>query len=367
MLQNKISRILEGYTVEMKVKYLIVGLVMSSLILTLACAGGPEPSSEERDYYGSEQPLTTATITQVQYNVDAAQMIVRTANMYIVVEDIEASLDDIQSIASQFGGYVVSSNSWQDGTRTRGNIVIRVLVENYNDALDEISNLAVEVISKSETSVDVTEEYTDLEAKLNNLKATESQLLLLMERVETVEDILAIQKELTNTREEIELIKGRMQYLEQTSATSLIEVNLEESGIRIEFTVNNRNVSQGEDVFFSADVSGGFTPYSYDWDFGDGQTSTDPSPSHSYKSRGNYTVSLTVTDDRNNSGTYTRTNYINVAQGWNAGNVAAQAWNGLVTFGKVLVNIIIWLAIFSPVWIAIGAAIFFLRRRRRKR
>ncbi|MFC1846939.1 DUF4349 domain-containing protein [Chloroflexota bacterium] len=349
-------------------KCIIAGFLLITAVTLFfsGCGGGEDETWDGVSPGSSEYPFSTATITQVQYNIDAGQMIVRTADIYIVVEDIGTGLDDISSIASRFGGYVVSSNNWQESARTRGNIVIRVLAENYDSALDEISELAVEVTSRSETSEDVTEEYVDLEAKLHNLEAAESQLLLLMEKAESVDDILAIQNEITDTREEIELIKGRMQYLERTSATSLIEVNLEEAGIKVEFTVNSRNISQGEEVFFTASVSGGFTPYSYEWDFGDGQTSTDSSPSHSYRSQGNYTVSLSVTDDRGNTDTYTRTSYVNVAQGWNAGSVAERAWNGLITFGKALVNIIIWLAIFSPVWIAIGAVIFLLRRRSKR-
>jgi len=79
--------------------------------------------------------------------------------------------------------------------------------------------------------------FVDLTAKLKNLEATEQQLLKIMEKAEKVEDILAIQRELTNTRQQIEQTKGRMQYLEQTSATSLIEVSLEQSKLDAKFTV----------------------------------------------------------------------------------------------------------------------------------
>jgi hypothetical protein len=79
------------------------------------------------------------------------------------------------------------------------------------------------------TAEDVTEEYVDLEAQLSNLQATEAQYLVLLEKAETVEDMLKVQKELSNVRGQIEQIEGRMKYLEQTSETSLIEVNLQET------------------------------------------------------------------------------------------------------------------------------------------
>jgi plastocyanin len=205
---------------------------------------------------------------------------------------------------------------------------------------------------------------------LHNLEATEEQLLRLMEKAETVEEMLDVQRELSRTRGEIEQTKGRMQYLERTSATSLIEVHLEQARLDVNFAADKRTVKEGQKVQFTIrQIAGGFAPYSYEWDFGDGNTSTDKAPTHAYKTAGSYTVSLKVTDDRGNTDTETRHDYITVLPGWSAGIIASGAWNGLVTFGHVLVNIFIWVGIFSPVWIVIGVIVYFAwwRRRRRKK
>ena len=295
------------------------------------------------------------------------RMIVRTGQMSIVVEDVTVAIERITELAQSTQGYVVSSNSWRDGERLRGIITIRVPTAEFTNILTKISSIAVEVSSQTTSSQDVTEEFVDLTAKLKNLEATEQQLLKIMEKAEKVEDILAIQRELTNTRQQIEQIKGRMQYLEQTSATSLIEVSLEQSKLDAKFTVNRRFIKSGEVVQFSSQVSGGFPPYSYSWDFGDGKTSNDASPLHKYRGSGDYTITLTITDDRGNSDTVTLSDYITVQPGWSAGNIAGNAWNGLASFGRVLLNIVIWLGIFSPVWIIGGGIVYWLVRRRRKK
>ncbi|GAI37823.1 unnamed protein product, partial [marine sediment metagenome] len=184
---------------------------------------------------------------------------------------------------------------------------------------------------------------------------------------EEVEDMLAVQREISKTRGEIEQTKGRMQYLEQTSATSLIRVQLNQAEIDVSFTASKKRVEEGEKVEFEGRVHGGFPPYSYEWDFGDGETSTSAYPVHSYKSVGSYTVSLKVTDDRDNTDTKTRDDYIAVRPGWSAGNIARSAWNGLVTFGHVLANIFIWVGILSPIWIVVGGGVFYWWRRRKRR
>jgi hypothetical protein len=295
-------------------------------------------------------------------------MIIRTASMYLVVEDVARAIEQITQLATTYKGFVVSSNSWQERDRMMGNIAIRVEVANFDNAMRALRGMAVEVRSESTTGQDVTEEYTDLDAKLRNLEAAEAQLLKLMEeKTEKVTDILEVQRELVKTRGEIEQTKGRMQYLEKSSSMSLIQINLEQSKLTVEFSAEPRSVKVGRQVWFNPVVSGGFQPYSYEWDFGDGSTSTDPQPSHVYKSDGTYTVNLKVTDDHGSIVTKQRDDYITVIAGWKASNTATSAWNGLVGFGHVLVNFIVWLGIFSPVWIVIGVIVYFAWWRRRKK
>jgi hypothetical protein len=295
------------------------------------------------------------------------RMIVKSGYLTMVVEDVTVAIERIVKIAEGASGYVVSSNSWREGERLRGTITIRVPAGEFGNLMSVVSALAVEVTVQTTTSQDVTEEYVDLDAKLKNLQATEQQLLRIMEKGEKVEDILAVQRELTNTRAQIEQTKGRMQYLEKTAATSLIEVSLEQSKLDAKFTVDRRFIKSGESVRFSSQVAGGFAPYSYQWDFGDSKTSNEAAPVHVYRGTGEHTVVLTVTDDRGNSASATMKDYVSVQAGWSAGNVAGSAWNGLAAFGRALASIGIWLGVFSPVWIVGGGIAFWRLRRRSKR
>jgi len=90
----------------------------------------------------------------------------------------------------------------------------------------------------------------DLSAKLHNLEASEEQLLRLMEQAGEVTEILDVQRELSKTRGEIEQTKGRMQYLEQTSAMSLIQVRLEQAELDVTFTASKKTVKTGQDIRF---------------------------------------------------------------------------------------------------------------------
>jgi len=300
-------------------------------------------------------------------SIDTDRMIIRTANMQLVVDDVRDTIDKIAELAQGREGYVVNSSSWKEGERIVGQITIRVPSSDFNYAMSVLREMAVEVNSETTSSQDVTEEYVDLEATLRNLEATEAQLLKLMEKAVKVEDILNVQRELSRVQQDIERTKGRMQYLERTSAMSLIQVLLEQSKLEVRFSASTTTAKEGEQIRFYSDVGGGIAPYSWEWDFGDGNTSTDNNPGHKYKSKGTYTVTLAVTDDRGNQDTEKRSDYITILPGWSAGNIVDSAWNGLINFGRILANILIWLGIFSPVWIVVGVILYFAWWRRRKK
>jgi len=361
-------------------KRLIIGLLLVTLLFgAFGCAApsAPEsmPASAPRPEPAIEAPPPAPALAPGREEVvkdgdlvatTEERMIVRNGDMSLVVVDITQARDEIAQMAVRFGGYVVSSWISGEEEEMRGNISIRVPDDKFEPTLAELRSLAVRVASESTDSQDVTEEYVDLQARLKNAEATESQYLALLEKAEEVEDILRIYESLSRVRYEIEQIKGRMQYLERTSSMSLISAHLESARLDAKFTADKTRVKEGQEVQFEGRVYGGFAPYSYEWDFGDGETSTSAYPVHSYKSVGSYTISLKVTDDRGNTDTETRDEYIIVLPGWSAGSIAGGAWNGLVTFGHVLANIFIWVGIFSPVWIIIGGILYWRYRRKKK-
>jgi hypothetical protein len=143
--------------------------------------------------------------------------------MQLVVTDIAASLDQISKLAKRFEGWVVSSDR---SLTHRGAIAIRVPSDQLDDVILLLRGMAEEVESEISTSEDVTDEYVDIQSRLTNQQATESALLRLLDRAETVEEALNVQRELSKVQQEIERMEGRIKFLEETSAFSLVSVQL---------------------------------------------------------------------------------------------------------------------------------------------
>ena len=160
---------------------------------------------------------------------DSARMIIKTADVSLVVADTETAMRAVTGLVTGMGGYVSSSESWRQGEQLRANITVRIPAGELDGALEAIKVLAVRVQRESIRGQDVTEEYSDLDAQLVNLEATENELRELLaevrQRTQKAEDILQVYRELTQIRGEIERTKGRMRYL--SNLTAMATLNLE--------------------------------------------------------------------------------------------------------------------------------------------
>jgi len=159
--------------------------------------------------------------------------IIQTASLQLQVEEVGVGFEEVGRIATASGGFVSSSSfSYRDGDdeelrqRQVASVTIRVPAEVYPGVLSQLRGLAEVVDFEESNASDVTEEFTDLQSRLRNLQATETQLLQLLGRAETISDILIVQDRLNGVQSEIEFVKGRQQLIGDLTDLATISVHL---------------------------------------------------------------------------------------------------------------------------------------------
>ncbi len=225
--------------------YLLIALIIIiiGLMLCSACASMPagqesspvpmpapmaEPAPGE--YMDRDKGYSDEGMGNTPSDVGIERLIVRNGRLTLEVDDVSEAMDRITDVAAIMGGYVVSSYKYEDEEGTLGEISIRIPSDRFDEAFDRLHQIAKAVPYEHTDSRDVTEEYVDLQARLKNLEATELQYLELLKKAETVEEMLQVQRELSNVRGWIEQLQGRIKYLERVTEMALIDVSLNESG-----------------------------------------------------------------------------------------------------------------------------------------
>ena len=100
------------------------------------------------------------------------RMIIQTVDMVVTVEDTDKVMGELNTLTKNYKGYVSDSRKWVQDDRTYGSVTLRVPAESLDEVLSKIYGLVLKVDNENKGGQDVTEEYTDLGARLRNLEAT---------------------------------------------------------------------------------------------------------------------------------------------------------------------------------------------------
>ncbi len=153
--------------------------------------------------------------------------IVYTANMNVTADDPAAALETLIAKAQSLGGYVSGSyTSTDDEGANYATATIKVPADQL-DALVSAAQALGKVDDYRLSSDDISLSYYDMQARLNNAKAEEQQLLEILAKCETVEDILAVRESLTSVRSDIESYTAQMNLWDNLVAYATLSINID--------------------------------------------------------------------------------------------------------------------------------------------
>jgi hypothetical protein len=172
------------------------------------------------------------------------RMVIRDGKLSLQVASVETALQGVRQIADAEGGWVSASHSYDVpddpgtppvdpatptpavATHMVADVTILVPSTAFDPAVQRVRGLATKVVSEETTSQDVTEQYVDVNAELQNLQTTESSLLKLMGQATQLNDILTLEQQLSSVRGQIDRLEGQQRYLEHATSMSTIEIQL---------------------------------------------------------------------------------------------------------------------------------------------
>jgi hypothetical protein len=155
-------------------------------------------------------------------------MIIKNAEINLLVKNSEAALDGVTQLVSDVRGYIASSQTWYEehgGVNYKyATLTIGIPADQFETSLRRLRNLAIRVLNETASGQDVTDQYVDLQSQLTNLEATRDRIKSFLDQAKTVDEALKINEQLSEIEGQIEEIKGRMNYLKDRSAFSTITV-----------------------------------------------------------------------------------------------------------------------------------------------
>ena len=197
----------------------VVGAVLAlalALISGLGVAGGSSSLDGGVDSYYQDAkesgvrgvaPELGDTVSSNQG--DGTSDIVRYGNLSLEVNDVDDALALITTIIESAGGYISSSSRSGEGEYLYLSVTLRVPAAEFSAVMASLRSEG-EVLYEDIYSYEVTMQVLDLEARLENLRASESAFLKLLDRAQTVADVVAVQSELSRIQGDIESFEAQL-------------------------------------------------------------------------------------------------------------------------------------------------------------
>lgn len=177
----------------------------------------------------TEEGGISASVVQVQ---DVQRKLIRDVNLEVETETFEELLSAVGEKTRNLGGYIEESytyngsNYYGKGTRN-ANLTIRIPAEKLDEFLSAVAEVS-NVISRNESVTDVTLEYVDMESHKKVLLAEQERLLELLEKAETIEDIISLESRLSQVRYQIESMEAQLRTMDNRVNYSTVYLYINE-------------------------------------------------------------------------------------------------------------------------------------------
>ena len=186
-----------------------------------------QPASASQTYPGPEMVLAVHAV----YAQAPQRQVIRDGQLALVVKDPRHVRGQVEAIVGELegqGAFIVSSQESGGSEKQAPSIslIIRIPAEHFSQVMDRVAALAEQIDGRSETAQDVSEEYYDLQGRLESMEAGLQRLRDILKNAQKVEDVLKIEGMITQRQTEIEAIQGRLQYLTRSARLSKIEITL---------------------------------------------------------------------------------------------------------------------------------------------
>ncbi len=166
-------------------------------------------------------------------SVQSNRKLIKTVDMDVETREFDKVMSSLEEQISALGGYIEnmdtyngSSYSYYRSTRSAG-MTIRIPKDKLDGFLETVSEIS-NVVRRSEKVEDVTLAYVDLESHKNALRTEQTRLLELLEKAESIEDILTIEQRLSEVRYALESMESQLRTYDNKVDYSTVYLSVEE-------------------------------------------------------------------------------------------------------------------------------------------
>ena len=256
----------------------LISFLLAALMIFSLCACGSSSNSASDSKQEASTPMESAANDDIAYDEEAdygglaaeegglsadgtgessgdinPDKIIYSADATLETTDFDTAVEKLGALIEQYGGFIESSSvrgvniyNRNGYGRRSADYTVRIPSENFSTLMNELPGIGNVPYTHTYTD-NITAQYYDAQARLTAYEAQEQSLLAMLEKAETVEDIINIEDKLTDVRYNIDSVKSRLTNWDRQVSYSTVNLSVEEV---VEYSPEAK-ISYGERLWLS--------------------------------------------------------------------------------------------------------------------
>ena len=155
---------------------------------------------------------------------DWDKKIIKTASLNLEVKDYNTFYSSLRENVKNLGGYIATEEQSQSDYKIENSFTIKVPVDQFDNAVAQLTSNTEKINEKKISSQDVTTEIVDTKSRMEAKKQVRLRYMDLLNQAKNIQEILSVQSEINGIQEEIESAAGRIEWLGHSSVFSTINL-----------------------------------------------------------------------------------------------------------------------------------------------
>lgn len=170
-----------------------------------------------------QQQITVVVDTTIE------RKLIKEANLNWETSNIDKTHQSILQLSKKYGGYIADDNQTKDDYTINAYLTVKVPANYFDNYINDLQSDVKHFDTKNIKVLDVTEEYVDVAARIKTKQELEQRYLAILQKANSVEDILNVESQLNNVRTDIESAQARMKVLNHQIGYSTLIINFYET------------------------------------------------------------------------------------------------------------------------------------------
>ncbi len=211
-----------------KLSLMIIWLLITNIFWACNTASSYQTTTKTQEVVVEK----SARLEPVQNTDNQTKKLIKKAEIYIDADSLELTYRKIMDLTVKHQVYIAGSQMKKDAYRHKAELDLKIPAAQFEVFIQQLQKQEKNIKDLEIITIDVSEEYLDLQARLKNKKALKDRYLSLYKKAKNITEIMDVEARINRIQTEMDQIEGRLRYMAHRVSYSSLKIYISQPVIQ---------------------------------------------------------------------------------------------------------------------------------------